>query len=249
MLNRRAFIKRTLSAGVGLGTAAVLNGCSGLTRNDLPAFQETNRPIAHLDNTASAILYHAGLAPSGHNSQPWRVRIESPDRWIIEADATRRLPCVDPQNRELMLSLGAFVENLSLAAGGAGVGTDIEVIARDRHARDVVRITLHRDRPNDYPLARIKKRRTVKHGHLPEAISAADVKRLSAGMNGHLFFFPRGSTHAACIREAAEENYRVQARRDDAQRELVNWLRLNPRDARRHRDGLTTEGMEIMGVK
>ena len=249
MLNRRAFMKRVLSTGVGLGSAAMFNGCSGLTRNDFPDVQETDRPTDHRDNTASAILYYAGLAPSGHNSQPWRVRIESPDRWIIEADTTRRLPCVDPQNRELMLSLGAFVENLSLAAGDAGVGTDIEVVARDRHARDVVRVALHRDRPNDYPLERIKKRRTVKHGHLPKAISAADIRRLSEGMKGHLFYFPRGSTHAACIREAAVDNYRVQAGRDDAQRELVNWLRLNPRDARRYRDGLTTEGMEITGVK
>ncbi|WP_319406750.1 Acg family FMN-binding oxidoreductase [uncultured Desulfosarcina sp.] len=249
MLNRRAFIKGALSAGFFLGSAATLNGCSGLTRKDFPAFQETNSPLSNLDKTAKTILYHAGLAPSGHNSQPWRVRIESPDNWIIEADAERRLPCVDPQNRELMLSLGAFVENLSLAAGANGVSTEIQVIARDRYDRDVIRVALQKDGPNDYPLQRIKKRRTVKHGHLPKEISAADVNTLSDGMKGHLFYFPRESNHAACMREAAVENYRVQARRDDAQQELVRWLRFNTRDAKHHRDGLTTQSMEILGFK
>ena len=249
MLNRRAFIKRTLSAGIVLGSGAMFNGCAGLTRKDFPEFQDTNRSIAHLDNTAKTILYHAGLAPSGHNSQPWRVRIESPDSWIIEADKARRLPCVDPQNRELMLSLGAFVENLFLTAGANGVDTDIQVIAQDRNDRDVVRVSLYNDGPTHYPMQRIKKRRTVKHGHLPKEMTAADVKLLSDGMKGNLFYFPRGSEHAACIRDAAVESYRIQAARDDAQQELVRWLRLNTRDAQQHRDGLTTEGMEILGVK
>ncbi|MCB2145108.1 MAG: nitroreductase [Deltaproteobacteria bacterium] len=249
MLNRRAFIKGALSAGFVLGSAATLNGCSGLTRKDFPAFQEINSQKATLDKTARTILYHAGLAPSGHNSQPWHVRIESSDSWMIEADAKRRLPCVDSQNRELMLSLGAFVENLSLAAGANGVGTDIQVIARDPHDRNVIRVVLHKDRPSDYPLQRIKKRRTVKHGHLPKEISAADIKGLSERIGNHLFYFPRGSNHAACMREAAVENYRVQARRDDAQQELVRWLRFNTRDAKQHRDGLTTHGMEILGFK
>jgi len=58
-----------------------------------------------------------------------------------------------------------------------------------------------------------------------------------------------GTEHANCIQEGAVENFRVQAQRDDAQRELVQWVRLTNQDAERHRDGLTVEGMEIQGVK
>ncbi|BBO70136.1 hypothetical protein DSCA_40660 [Desulfosarcina alkanivorans] len=249
MLTRREFIKGTLSAGVVLGSTAMFNGCTDATRQALPDFQDTTIPVAGLDNTALTLLYHASLAPSGHNSQPWRVRIESADSWIIEADAERRLPCVDPLNRELMLSLGTFIENLSLAAGAFGLGTDIRVIARDRHDQEVVRVAFHKDKPTDYPLQRIKKRRTVKLGHLPREITATDVNILSGGMKGQVFYFPRGSNHAACIRDLAVENFRVQASRDEAQQELVRWLRLKPREAKLHRDGLSTEGMEIRGVK
>lgn len=247
MLNRREFILGGLSAGLALGSASMISGCSGLKRADLPGKQATLRPMKALDNRAESILYHASLAPSGHNSQPWRVRIEGSDSWIIEADEMRRLPCVDPENRELLLSMGAFVENMALAAGTVGLGTDIQVIARDATEREMVRAVLYENRPTRYPLQRITQRRTVKHGQLPKELTAVDVRALSESMRGHLFYFPRGSNHAACMRDAAVDNYRIQAERDDAQRELVRWLRLNNQTARRHRDGLSTEGMEITG--
>lgn len=223
------------------------SGCSGVRRGDLPGFQKPGTPDPSLDNISRSILYYAGLAPSGHNSQPWLVRIESPRVWIIEADHDRRLPAVDPESRELMLSLGAFVENLVLAAEAMGLSADIQIMARDRHARDVVRVTLRKDKPTGYPLQRICQRRTVKHGHLARELSDADVKALSHHMKGGLFYFPRGSEHANCIRDAAVENFRIQTARDDAQKELVQWLRLSNRDARKYRDGLSTEGMEIQG--
>lgn len=148
-----------------------------------------------------------------------------------------------------MLSLGAFVGNLDLTAGAMGVSADIQVLARNHQDRDVVRVELHKDKASGYPLQRIIKRRTVKHGHLSRQVSSADVKALFYSMEGRLFYFPRGSEHADCIRDAAVENFRLQAARDDAQKELVQWLRLNNRDARKYRDGLSTEGMEIGGFK
>ena len=249
MMNRRDFLKQTAAAGIVLAGGTLTGACSGLTRNDVAANISTGDHLPKLDPRSRAILYHASLAPSGHNSQPWRVRIEAPNIWVIEADAQRRLPCVDPDNRELLLSLGAFVENLVLAAGAAGRQADIRVLASNRHDRDVVRIAFTPAGPIGEPLQKIRLRRTVKHGFLNKALSSADVDRFSHLTGGRLFYFPCGSSHAACIRDAAVEAFRIQAMRDDAQRELVRWLRLADRDARRHRDGLTTEGMEIQGFK
>ena len=64
-----------------------------------------------------------------------------------------------------------------------------------------------------------------------------------------MFYFPRGTDHATCIKEGAIENFRLQTQRDDAQKELVQWLRLSNKEAERRRDGLTLEGMEIRGFK
>jgi nitroreductase len=248
MIKRRDFLKQLFAAGAVIGSGTLIGACSGITRADLPVTETAGQPLPGLDPTARRILYYASLAPSGHNSQPWRVRIESVNTWIVEADGDRRLPCVDPNNRELMLSLGAFAENLSLAAGALGRHADIEVIADSSHDRDVLRIVLRPGSANGKLLSLLTSRRTVKHGHLPKEIIAEDVASLSHQAGGGLFYFPRTSSHAACIREAAVESFRIQAARDDAQRELVRWLRLRNREAMRHRDGLTPEGMEIQGI-
>ncbi len=124
--NRREFIKYSLSAGLALGAGSLFNSCMGVRRWESPNFNNEKSPVVKLDDTARTILHHASLAPSGHNSQPWRVRIEGPDAWTVEVDERRRLPAVDPDNRELLLSIGAFVENLSIAAGASGLAVDAE---------------------------------------------------------------------------------------------------------------------------
>ncbi len=156
---------------------------------------------------------------------------------------------MDPCNRELLLSIGAFVENLNLAACCLGLNTHIQVIAKTTMERDLVRITLQKDAPRNYSLERIRRRRTVKHGQLPKEIAAGDIQIMKKEAGGELSYFPRGSKHARCIQEAAVENFRIQSNRVAAQRELTSWLRLSNADAQAHRDGLSAEGMEITGLK
>lgn len=75
-----------------------------------------------------------------------------------------------------------------------------------------------------------------------------DVKALSASLKEHLFYFSRESEHAQCIQEGAVEAFRAQTNRDDAQRELARWIRFSNKEARKYRDGLTPESMEIGGI-
>jgi nitroreductase len=65
-------------------------------------------------------LRSASLAPSVHNSQPWRFRV-LPDRIELHADMDRKLPATDPDARELRLSCGAALFNLRLALEGFGL--------------------------------------------------------------------------------------------------------------------------------
>ncbi len=67
-------------------------------------------------------------------------------------------------------------------------------------------------------------------------------------MKDRLFYFPRGTDHAKCILEGAIEYFRLQSHRAEAQKELSEWMRLKTADAKEHRDGLTTESMEISGL-
>jgi hypothetical protein len=249
-INRRRFLKKSLVAGTMLaGAGSIVSACSGVSRSDLPDHNPAIQSTPRLDEVRNAILYYASLAPSGHNSQPWYVKVVTQNEWIIGADPDRRLPAVDPSNREVMLSIGAFAQNLATAARSFSLEAEIEVIAGDRFDEDVLKVSLKPASPDEYPLQRISNRMTVKHGFLSDEIKKEDVDALSKHFGGHLFYFPAGTEHADCIAEGTIENFRIQAQRDDAQKELVQWLRLSNAAAERYRDGLTVEGMEIRGFK
>jgi hypothetical protein len=66
-------------------------------------------------------------APSLHNSQPWRFRIEPPAIRVY-ADPDRRLPVIDPDCREQLVSVGAAIFTLRLAVRHAGYEVGCELL-------------------------------------------------------------------------------------------------------------------------
>ncbi len=71
------------------------------------------------------ILGYASLAGSSHNSQPWKVEVFPNDSIVVYADTLRLLKVVDPKGIELFISIGAFIENLDIAANAFGYTTEI----------------------------------------------------------------------------------------------------------------------------
>ncbi|HTI25663.1 MAG TPA: nitroreductase family protein [Kutzneria sp.] len=68
----------------------------------------------------AVVLEAAAMAPSVHNSQPWRFRV-LPDRIELHADLSRRLPATDPDGKELRLACGAALTNLRIALEALGI--------------------------------------------------------------------------------------------------------------------------------
>jgi nitroreductase len=68
----------------------------------------------------TGVLRTAALAPSLHNSQPWRFRLTH-DRIELHPDPDRSLPATDPEGRELRLSCGAALFNLRLGLRARGI--------------------------------------------------------------------------------------------------------------------------------
>ena len=82
---------------------------------------------------AAQALRHAAvaatLAPSVHNTQPWRFRIvEDASGGMLEvyADLERRLAVLDPYGRQLLLSCGCALFNARVALAHAGYGAAVE---------------------------------------------------------------------------------------------------------------------------
>lgn len=71
----------------------------------------------------------AGMAPSLHNSQPWRLRVR-PDVIEVHSDPARRVPAADPDDRELRLGCGAALFNLRLALENTGIRPVVTLLPR-----------------------------------------------------------------------------------------------------------------------
>src|SRR5713226_3478955 len=65
----------------------------------------------------------AGRAPSPHNTQPWKL-IYGENHIRLDYDPDRHLEASDPTKRDLLLSLGSFVESLLIAASEARYGLE-----------------------------------------------------------------------------------------------------------------------------
>jgi hypothetical protein len=87
------------------------------------------------------LLQWAVLAPSRNNSQPWLFEIEG-DELRLYADASRALPVSDPDGRQLLMSCGAALVNLRLAAAHFGHATSVELVHGVRRDGLLARVRL-----------------------------------------------------------------------------------------------------------
>jgi hypothetical protein len=72
------------------------------------------------DRLLRELVRHATLAPSSHNTQCWKFRLQDGLITIVP-DLSRRCPAVDPDDHHLFVSLGCATENLALAALANGL--------------------------------------------------------------------------------------------------------------------------------
>ena len=209
---------------------------------------QNNLQIEGVSKTAAAILSLASLAPSGHNAQPWTVAIVEPGYWRIGSDRRRWLPAVDPDNRELVLSIGAFLENLSRAAAGQGYAAAITVVGQDNFSDQLAEVRLSALKAGVQPQASVEvlqKRRTIRKNLRKEALADADIKALTDGYSDFVSYYPMQSEQGQYLSAVTLQANEKQAYREDAQQELADWIRWSERDAAAQGNGLTPDSMEM----
>ena len=247
-MQRRKFIGLTLGGAVVAtgGIAYWLSDRKNLLRADLARGIEG---VETLQPDEREILFLASLAPSGHNTQPWLVEIVEPYHWIVGNDRRKWLPAVDPLQRETLLSLGAFLQNLEYAAHASGHECRWTLLAATNQDERVMDVRLVKAAaPDAVNVESMKLRRTVRAGFLNDPLRKEDVANLVGAEKEFIHHLPAAGREAAFINEQTIEANRLQIYRDPAQQELADWIRFSSADARKYRDGLTTGSLEIEGM-
>ncbi len=86
------------------------------------------RPIGgQIADPLPACLVAATAAPSIHNTQPWLFRLRE-DGVDVLVDRRRQLHTVDPEGREMHISVGAALFNLRVALGAHGRRADVWLV-------------------------------------------------------------------------------------------------------------------------
>jgi len=240
-MNRKTFLWR-MAASCLIASSAI----TGYSYMQLGPANELRRkndpdPVGGLSSDQSKILQFASLAPSGHNTQPWSIKVNRPDYWTVKLAPDRLLPVVDPEQRESWLSIGAFSENLALAAGAYGYHVD-QIVSSSAAAIDV-RLKASPQIP--FPLEKIEQRRTLKKNYLSSSLSKPDLSQLLGVQSTWCDYFPLDSSEGIFLSDITLEANRLQVWRDDAQAELADWIRWTRRDAALRQNGLTPAGMEM----
>ena len=67
------------------------------------------------------------MAPSSHNTQPWQVAFDGDTGMTLYCDLERRLPFTDPNDRQITLGCGGFLELYRVAASSIGQFAQITI--------------------------------------------------------------------------------------------------------------------------
>jgi hypothetical protein len=198
-------------------------------------------PAANVVDPRLVALSWAMLAPSPHNTQPWLAALTD-DGIGIQVDRRRLLPVVDPQARQALISLGAFLELLTLAAAAQGLRAtislwpdgDADVQLSPGVAPDPLFAALPHRRSTKLAYD-LEKPVTREHR---EALSQAAGTAVAMGFAGE-------RAQVADLREIVLAAFLLEYGMPVALEETVRWIRLGAAEVEAQPDGLALTGTAV----
>ena len=172
------------------------------------------------DIVYDTLLGAAIKAPSGHNSQPWLFSLSADGSGIlVQPDYSRRLPVLDPHDRELYISIGCAVENMCVAATGMGLSG---VVRMARDGGVLVSFNVNGDAEIPQQVA--------------DLLVACDAT-----------LYARGSAQFCAVRDSIVEADNVIYGDSRSRGELKGWIRHNRKETESMMDGLGYDVLGIPG--
>lgn len=230
--------RRTLIAS-GLSVAAVGALGYGLWP-DLDGYHdelERQRRLLSGDPTLQELVRMSTLAANGHNTQPWRFRLDEGEIKILP-DLSRRTAVVDPDDHHLYVSLGCAAENLIISARAHGRHSDVMI---ESGPEPQIRIALRSGPVSDGDLYQaIPLRQSTRSAYDGKQVSQEDIDLLTAAaqqVGVSVIIFTEPAQREAISEFVIEGN---SAQMDDPAftAELRDWLRFSPDKAVATGDGL-----------
>lgn len=206
-----------------------------VSEDDFPKSGGLNKQVPFL-------LKYAILAPSGHNSQPWLFKMDKNNTVQLYADPSRALPVVDPDDRELIISCGAALYHLHIAANHFGIADDVELLPDKNNPDLLAKIalkandaTVQKKEEPDIPLFEaITKRRSnrspFESKKLPDELVGS--LRSSAGAHSSWLDIIEDELKKNSLADLISQGDKLQMSDKRFRRELAAWIHPNRSNTR-----------------
>ncbi len=119
-MDRRNFIK-IIAAG---GIVCLLQGCDEMPAS---AIAPWNGPSNNLTDIRLRALSWSMLAPNPHNLQSWMADVREKNTVRLLVDPSRLLKETDPENRQILIGCGAFLELFMAACAAYGHKAEVRL--------------------------------------------------------------------------------------------------------------------------
>jgi hypothetical protein len=237
-LSRWQFLGFLASAGITVAGGCALYNYAPWLKDDERARRGRRPLLINAQGSAPLreLVRYAGLAASGHNAQPWRFALHE-GAIDLHPDFTRRLPVVDPKDRELWISLGCALENLIVAARATG----FETVVSYPETADFIRIRITASTPrSDALFEAIPRRQNTRSAFdgRPIDSSAFDQLRAMRLEPGVAVRFVETPGDLGVVGEYVALGNIRQFSDPAFITELTQWVRFNKREALATLDGL-----------
>ncbi len=239
-ISRRNFLKLLGVGGIAAVSAALLDTYVPWEGYD-ERLKQSLKPLNTVSNNPDQkleLIRYATLAASGHNTQPWKFTIQE-NAIQIHPDYSRRLPVVDPNNREMWISLGCALENLLIAAHA--VGYTAEVTYPD--TAELIDIRLIEDRPQKSALLDAipvrQNTRSEYDGQLLKTSHFEEIQSLPLEPGVALRFAANPGDLEIFLDYVNQGNIQQYSDRAFIE-ELIHWLRFNKKEVLKTMDGLSS---------
>jgi nitroreductase len=214
----------------------------------LQAWTLPGDPPATALETARALIAAAVLAPSNWNSQPWRFEVEGTTIRLV-ADTSRSLPITDPDQKGMMISLGAALENMLVAARAYGLRPKVTYFPHGGAASVVAEVAWVPGEPRRDRLmfGAIVERRTNRRDFDGRAIFMQNRAQLTAqASEGFRLHWLDDDDAMNAIADIASQAVHTRVADRAAEAETYGWMRFGD-EAERRGDGVTVDALEYGG--
>jgi len=240
MVTRRDFIAMSAVAAAGPLAAAGCASAGGEEGYDeavRKTWRHTEGGPADGPALARELVRYATLAPSSHNTQCWKFRLDERSISILP-DLARRCPVVDPDDHHLFVSLGCAAENLAQAALANGLQA---LVTPGAAPTDALRIALEPTRAVRSALFdAIPLRQSTRAEYDGKTLTSEESKLLEQAGSGAGVRVLLLTEKAAMekVLEYVIEGNTAQVNDPAFVEELKHWIRFGESEAVRSGDGL-----------